>query len=171
LANKLNCTIGKIFFRFGKNLSVKWKSETKTKNIEGKSIRQEKQTSLITWTQAKEIIRNRKKNYREKTGKKQSCTSLNIMDRPVDCLPDVKINWRTKMKLSGHCSICGSTEDIEYHHVRHVRKGKIEGFLQVLNQRNRKQIPCCKVCHQKIHKGEYNGISLKDLYDEELVIL
>lgn len=31
---------------------------------------------------------------------------------------------------------------------------------------NHKQIPVCEGCHEKIHKGEYDGIRLHDLaYD------
>jgi len=31
---------------------------------------------------------------------------------------------------------------------------------------NRKQVPVCSACHDKIHRGEYDGISMKDLaYD------
>jgi hypothetical protein len=57
------------------------------------------------------------------------------------------------------------------HHVRHVRKGEITGFLQIMNQLNRKQIPCCKACHNNIHSGKYDGINLSDIYDEEIIIL
>jgi retron-type reverse transcriptase len=34
------------------------------------------------------------------------------------------------------------------------KKGKVTGFTQILKQLNRKQIPCCKKCHQRIHRGE-----------------
>jgi hypothetical protein len=31
---------------------------------------------------------------------------------------------------------------------------------------NRKQVPVCKACHMRIHRGDYDGLSLKDLaYD------
>lgn len=32
-----------------------------------------------------------------------------------------------------------------------------------MSKLNRKQIPVCLDCHNKIHKGLYNGLSLKDL--------
>lgn len=51
------------------------------------------------------------------------------------------------------------------HHVKHIRKSntKLKGFHELMSKLNRKQIPVCLDCHNKIHKGLYNGLSLKDL--------
>jgi hypothetical protein len=70
-----------------------------------------------------------------------------------------------------HCVVCRSTKDIQFHHVRHVRKGKVTGFLQIMNLKNRKQIPCCMQCHRKIHKGFYANLAFNDISDQELLIL
>lgn len=86
--------------------------------------------------------------------------------------PDL-LGWharlRTRSKLGFPCLICGTPKGVEMHHVRHLRKMGIRkptGFHAVMNALNRKQIPVCKGCHQKIHNGEYDGISLRDLaYD------
>jgi predicted HNH restriction endonuclease len=59
-------------------------------------------------------------------------------------------------------------KDIEMHHIRHIRKGKkTNQYLKsIMSQLNRKQIPTCKECHKKIHRGEYDGLKLSDLaYD------
>jgi group II intron reverse transcriptase/maturase len=76
---------------------------------------------------------------------------------------------RTRSKLGFPCLICGASEQVEMHHVRHIRKmgeRKPTGFQAVMRALNRKQIPVCKGCHEKIHKGEYDGIRLHDLaYD------
>ena len=72
----------------------------------------------------------------------------------------------TRSKLGKPCCIGGATEDIEMHHVRHIRKmsaKKATGFQAVMQALNRKQIPVCKQCHQKIHRGDYDGMSLSDL--------
>ena len=61
------------------------------------------------------------------------------------------------------CIICGSSDGIEIHHVKHIRKGKIEGFTQIMKQLNRKQIPVCHTCHTKIHSGKYDGIALNKI--------
>jgi group II intron reverse transcriptase/maturase len=88
--------------------------------------------------------------------------------------PDVdivrmQVRLRTKSKLGLPCIVCGNPNHIQMHHTRHIRKmdGKEpKGFLRVMSALNRKQIPVCKTCHQKIHRGEYDGLSLKDLaYD------
>lgn len=76
---------------------------------------------------------------------------------------------RTRSKLDWPCCICGDETDIQMHHVRHLRKlssPKAEGFTRVMSALNRKQIPVCARCHELIHKGKYDGLSLKDLaYD------
>jgi hypothetical protein len=36
---------------------------------------------------------------------------------------------------------------------------------------NRKQIVCCKTCHNRIHNGTYNGLRLSDFFDPELARL
>lgn len=49
------------------------------------------------------------------------------------------------------------------HHVRSLQ-GKGAGFLAVMRAMNRKQIPVCKQCHMKIHRGEYDGKALAKLH-------
>jgi predicted HNH restriction endonuclease len=75
----------------------------------------------------------------------------------------------TRSKLGKPCCICGSSNQVEMHHVRHIRKmgqKKPDGFTRIMRTLNRKQIPTCKSCHDKIHRGHYDGISLADLaYD------
>jgi nicotine oxidoreductase len=91
-------------------------------------------------------------------------------DNPAD--PDLlawQVTLRTKSKLGFPCLICGSERDVNMHHVRHIRKMEVRkssGFLAIMRALNRKQVPVCRECHLKIHSGEYDGISLKDLaYD------
>jgi len=51
------------------------------------------------------------------------------------------------------------------HHVKHIRKfnTKSKGFHELMSKLNRKQIPVCIDCQNKIHKGTYDELSLKDL--------
>jgi group II intron reverse transcriptase/maturase len=82
----------------------------------------------------------------------------------------LEMRLRTRSKLDRPCVICGSTEGIEMHHVRHLRKmderKKKEGFIRVMIALNRKQLPLCHECHSKVHRGEYDGIKLTNLnYD------
>lgn len=72
---------------------------------------------------------------------------------------------RTIANLGENCASCGSTQDLEMHHLKHIRtiSVKLSTFDKNLAKINRKQIPLCKECHTKVHKGEYQGMSLKYL--------
>lgn len=72
----------------------------------------------------------------------------------------------TKSSLELPCCICDSdVNPIEMHHVKHVRKNgfRYKGFQQQMALLNRKQVPLCKECHQKVHSGLYDGPSLETL--------
>jgi hypothetical protein len=65
------------------------------------------------------------------------------------------INLRSAFQLQKFCCICGSSNlpdnPTQSHHLKHVRKGNISGFSQILKSLNRKTIPVCRLCHNKIH--------------------
>lgn len=90
-------------------------------------------------------------------------------ESPEVDLVRMNVRLRTRSKLGWPCCICNSVHGVEMHHVRHIRKmdgGKAKGFTRVMAMLNRKQIPVCRACHLKIHRGDYDGISLKELaYD------
>lgn len=75
----------------------------------------------------------------------------------------IKINKVSRSNLLKNCALCASKLDIEMHHVKHVRKrgSKYIGFHKQMSLINRKQIPVCRECHNLIHEGYYDGISLK----------
>jgi group II intron reverse transcriptase/maturase len=77
---------------------------------------------------------------------------------------------RTRSKLDENCCVCGSPTDVEMHHLRHVRKGKSRGFAKIMSNINRKQIPVCKLCHAKIHAGEYDGMNLGDFTEPDIAV-
>jgi group II intron reverse transcriptase/maturase len=84
----------------------------------------------------------------------------------IDTLP----TWgpkKTQSKLLDNCAICGSPEQIEMHHVRHIRKRgeNVQGFTLYMAAINRKQIPVCHKCHQDIHNGKYDGARLAEILD------
>lgn len=84
----------------------------------------------------------------------------------LDPLRVMKWNLENQGNLWDSCWVCGNDEKIQMHHVKHLRKNidpKQNGFTNLMAKLNRKQIPVCITCHQKIHRGEYNGISLKSL--------
>lgn len=166
LARKRSCKITEIMRKFGKNILVRKKVIQKNRHQE--EVTSEKTAKLLVWEDALQLIRQIIIRTRKRQKEKHSISAI---QKTIDEISNVKINWRTKYKLQNHCAICGSEENIEYHHVRHIRKGKVSGFLQIMNQLNRKQIPCCRNCHRKIHRGEYDDISLDELYDEQLIII
>ncbi len=161
LASKVNCRISKIIKKFVRNITinslektiVRWEEHTKEKSI-----------SLITWDKAKSIIFQGIMRKIKKT--QETIPNLERIITP-------KVSFRTKSKLGKYCCICGSTEKLQYHHVKHIKVGKVTGFLQVMKQLNRKQIPVCLLCHwfYRIHRRDYDNIALTDLYHEELIIL
>lgn len=76
-------------------------------------------------------------------------------------------NIRTEANFGFPCAICGNTNNIEMHHIKHIRKRKYSliperaTWEQMMNLRNRKQIPVCERCHiQRIHQVKYTGPSL-----------
>jgi group II intron reverse transcriptase/maturase len=72
---------------------------------------------------------------------------------------------RTRTRLLDDCTICGSHEQIEMHHVRHIRKRgeKVQGFTLYMAAINRKQVPVCRKCHREIHNGKYDGANLSSI--------
>lgn len=92
----------------------------------------------------------------------------------IDFLILHKNNWRTKFMLNSMCGVCASTEKLEMHHINALRnrtnkEKKYSGFDQLVAALGRKQICLCQLCHNKVHRGEYDGLSLKDLVDLRIV--
>ena len=88
---------------------------------------------------------------------------INRVNDPMEVL-----NWglrTSKGFLESPCWICGAEDNIQMHHLKHIRKMNetLAGFSKIMAQINRKQIPVCIKCHQKIHVGKYDGLALKDL--------
>ena len=81
--------------------------------------------------------------------------SLRVMDWSI----------RTVNFFNYVCSNCGTSEDLQVHHVKHIRTIDVDlnGFDKQMAAINRKQIPLCRNCHQRVHKGESDGMSLKHL--------
>lgn len=84
-----------------------------------------------------------------------------------------KLSWvslRTEAQMSLPCSYCGSFENVHQHHLRHIRNRAFSlidentPYKKILALRNRKQLPLCQNCHQKlVHPGKYQGPALISL--------
>lgn len=105
-----------------------------------------------------------------RTGSIASITTKDYLD---------SISWvslRTQASFAMPCANCGTTENVQQHHIRHIRKTAYEliskdlPYKQILALRNRKQIPLCFNCHIKVvHAGKYSGTALIKLTPTTLV--
>jgi group II intron reverse transcriptase/maturase len=139
LAAKFKISVKKVFRRFGGNLTVTVKAE------DGKCDRQVTFHLNSDWTKQRNAFSTR--------------------DTHIDRV-QTALRMRTRSKLGKPCRICGAQDQVEMHHVRHIRKmgqKKATGFTAIMRALNRKQIPVCHACHRKIHRGEYDGLRLSDL--------
>ena len=63
--------------------------------------------------------------------------------------------------LADTCELCGSTEDIEVHHIRALRDLNAKGqgekplWIQVMAARRRKTLVVCRSCHLNAHGGDW----------------
>lgn len=92
------------------------------------------------------------------------------------------INIRTQASFDLPCFRCGSEENVEMHHIKHVRKNNYklidneQTWLQAMSIRNRNQVPLCRECHMTVHSKRYGGqkISLlcpKKLFDNRIITI
>ena len=77
-------------------------------------------------------------------------------------------NELVRRLLAEKCELCGSTEDIEVHHIRKIKdlKKRYKGranppkwVVEIIDP-TRKSIVVCLLCHNKIHSGTYDGRKL-----------
>ncbi len=86
------------------------------------------------------------------------------------------VSWRSMAPFYMPCLICGRSDDVEMHHIRHIRKRPYVSlpdmaFLKVMNLRNRKHIPVYRRCHREvIHAGGYRGPCLNRLTHQTHVL-
>ena len=95
-------------------------------------------------------------------------TNWKVEERKWQCsrtLKDPFTIYANRSRLNKPCSICATTQEVEMHHIKHVRKKgyRYAGFSAEMALLNRKQIPLCRECHMAVHRGEYDGIRLSVL--------
>ncbi len=68
-------------------------------------------------------------------------------------------NELIKRLLADKCEMCGSTVDVQVHHIRALRSLNVKGqgdkpmWVQVMAARKRKTLVVCRTCHVDIHAG------------------
>ena len=71
-------------------------------------------------------------------------------------------NELIKRLLADKCEMCGSTVNIEVHHIRALRDLNVKGrrekpnWVQVMAARRRKTLVVCRPCHLNAHGGNWN---------------
>jgi hypothetical protein len=162
IAKKFKSSIFKLFNKYGKppvftvETTIKYKD--KNKEPENKPDLPILKLSILSYLKNKENALKLKDKYK--------LLPLSIIGKDI-FHPMKTINWRTYKNLKAYCIICGSTENIQWHHVTQIRKGKVSGFTQVMKQLNRKQVPVCPIHHHQVEQGLYNDIKLSDLVQVE----
>jgi hypothetical protein len=72
----------------------------------------------------------------------------------------VKRNELLKRLLADKCELCGSTKNVEVHHIRKLadlnKKGQKEKpvWMYIMAARRRKTLITCRECHEAIHAGK-----------------
>lgn len=69
-----------------------------------------------------------------------------------------RYSLRTQSVFDKPCKICGTKRNVQMHHRRPLKAHKTDNTLKGIKiNQSRKQIPLCVSCHQKVHKGLYDG--------------
>lgn len=179
LAQKYRCSIKRIFKRFGYNLHSKSDQTVQVKVIQKVNTRSYvKDWTLLSYKKTLAVVdagsRNKEMvadfwstengmlgNYPRKPGKYPSITT-------EDYIKAFDIHQaRTQAPFGMPCSYCGTFENVQQHHLKHIRKRAYclipenLSYQQIMALRNRKQIPLCLNCHIRlVHAGKYDGPAL-----------
>lgn len=151
IAKKLNSSIFKIFRKYGKPPTFEFGVRSKTLGTFG-PITEVKKITVFSTDVVKKMVRDRGLPLKGNTG----FTTMNF------------VNWRTYKNLTNpKCLICGSSLNVEWHHVNRIKNVKATGFTKVMQQLNRKVIPLCHKHHVEVEHGKYSGAKLADLVEVE----
>lgn len=144
LGRKYKISTPKVFKRFGKHLSYGIKDRA------GKEIKRVSFYTNHDWAKNRDDFQSGRH------------TTIDLIRS--------EMRMRSRSNIGKPCCICGETTDKEQivmHHVRHIRKlsdkRQATGFNRILRMLNRKQIPVCNACHEKIHRGQYDKLKLSDM--------
>jgi len=132
LASKLKLkTAKRVFTKFGKDILIKDKNDKIIASFPDVPLSKPKTFHLTNFTDMNPIARLEKL---------------------------ANITFISKAVLDSTCTVCGTSENIEMHHVRKLREStraiKMDYMTSMMSRMNRKQIPICKPCHIKYHRGE-----------------
>jgi hypothetical protein len=169
IATKYKTTIYKLFIKYGKfpkfniQLNLKFKSGAPIPIPQDLNYNPDIITlEIIPY---KSLIKNIIQRTSEQ--KKKAALSPQLTAFAKNFEPMKTINWRTYKNLRGYCCICGTRENVEWHHIKSVKSIKSTGFNKIMASLNRKQMPFCKTHHNELTQGNYSGIKISNLVDIE----
>lgn len=152
------------------------------KSVAGKSIKREIESILFTrykdipdfeprtlsdkWVPDHIKILEKLEKYIEEKGKPKK-TYYNQLKEYMKGITEVRNNQfmimvrrlvRGASALEMPCSICGSEEDVEMHHIKRVAdiKGKDKISKHIISI-GRKQVPLCRKCHFEVHENDWRN--------------
>lgn len=133
IRRKLNIGKRETLKKFGQNVTINYKLRNKTKSIDFKVPDLKRRPMLFVGT-----------------------SNIDPLDR-------MNYEIRTIASFGQRCASCNSNENIEMHHVKHIKtiNPSLNPFDQMLARINRKQVPLCSKCHDDVHRGRFKGKSLK----------
>jgi nicotine oxidoreductase len=148
IAAKHRLTIKKVFTKYGKPIKISVKAEEKLKIVIF-----DRPTSLTAdYLNSKYMEINR-------WNASNDATHL-----PFDPLSAVLYSAKETNILNNPCLICGATEDIEMHHLRHLKNNKDKSTIFRRKSRiRRNSVSLCIPCHNKVHTGKYDGLNLREI--------
>lgn len=182
LAHKFKTTLGQIKKRYynGKTkkfyipVTIQYKKEKYIKYYELLDYKQAKEKALAT-RRKYEVLERFNDLARGNIPKYTRNSTIPSVKDSIFLDRITWVKWRTKALLDIACAICGKDNQLEMHHIRSIRKDQYvnipqqQSWTKAMSLRNRKQICVCNTCHQSIHKGTYEGMSLNTLYDNIIV--
>merc|ERR1711879_561006 len=151
LARKKNKSILALTLIYGRDIRIE--TEQKETDFKGNAKIHKLSASYPTYKAIKKNFEKKRKafykvHYKE-IGKKNSTANLINFDNIIsqDLSPfdpfnanQIYVNLKSAYKLKTHCSICGITpsfgNEIEMHHLKHVKKGKAIGFTKIMRDMN-----------------------------------
>jgi len=115
---------------------------------------------------AVEVDRERKKPLVAIYGKKPITQKRNVIIRDEVVSLNTGRNELVSRLLNNVCEICGSSNDVQGHHIRKLADlKKYEGkarpeWVKRMAAMRRKTLFVCKRHHEEIHRGKYDGVGI-----------
>lgn len=118
-----------------------------------------------------EIKREHKKSLIAAFGKKPLERESNVKIQDVIQTRHINRTELITRLLTDVCELCGSSEQVEGHHIRKLSdlkkqykgKSEIPKWVRKMIAIRRKTLFVCRNCHRKIHNGLYDGAKLADI--------